>query len=194
MRGDPSYPSTKDILIILGIGVGVATSFLLPGLPIALGAIGKAKSKYDWEKNQKAWKQFNVKYLKRNLKRLHEQKLVEVVEENGQEIVKLTQKGHTKYLRYKMEDWSNNNKGWDGKWRLVIYDISKLKKAKQEAFRRMLKQMNFWPLQESVYLTPYKCQDSIGYLREYFNIGEEVMLLEVSKLENEGHYKQYFGL
>ncbi|MDO8638188.1 MAG: hypothetical protein Q7R43_01325 [Candidatus Daviesbacteria bacterium] len=194
MRGDPSYPSTKDILVILGISTGVAASFIIPGLPIALGAIEKAKRKHDWEKNQKAWKQFNVKYLKRNLKRLYEQKLVEVVEEDGQEIIKLTQKGQTKYLRYKMEDWSNNNKGWDGKWRLVIYDISKLKKDKQEAFRRILKQMNFWPLQESVYLSPYKCQEAIGYLREYFNIGEEVMLLEVSKLENESHYKQYFGL
>ena len=194
MRGDPSYPSTKDILTILGIGTVVVASFLMPGLPVALGAVQKAKNKHDWEKNRKAWKQFNVKYLKRNLKRLYEQKLVEVVEEKGHEVVKLTQKGHTRYLRFKMEDWSNNNKGWDGKWRLVIYDISKLKRNHQESFRRTLKQMNFWPLQESVYLTPYKCQEAIGYLREYFNIGEEVMLLEVSKLENESHYKQYFNL
>lgn len=54
--------------------------------------------------------------------------------------------------------------------------------------------MNFHQLQKSVYLTPYKCQKAIEYLREYFNLGEEVLLLEVNKLENEAHLKQYFGL
>lgn len=92
-----------------------------------------------------------------------------------------------------MEDWSYQNKSWDGKWRLVIYDIGKFKRNQQENFRRALKHMNFLPLQKSVYLTPYKCQDAVSYLREYFDLGEEVLLLEVNKLENEHLYKQYFG-
>lgn len=189
-----NYPTNKEILLLLGVGTLLAASVVVPGLTVAAGAIIKAKSKHDWVKNQKAWKKFNAPLLRRNLRRLYNQKLVEVVEEKGQEVVKLTQKGHTRYLRYQMEDWSNTNRAWDGKWRIVMYDISRLKKSKQESFRRMLKQMNFWPLQESVYLTPYKCQKAITYLREYFNIGEEVMILEVNKLENDLYYKQYFGL
>ena len=188
-----SYPTNKEILLLLGVGTLLVASIVMPGLTMAAGIIMKAKRRHDWEENQKAWKKFNVPLLRRNLKRLQEQKLVEVVEEKGQEVVKLTQKGYTKYLKFRMEDWSNKSHNWDGKWRVVIYDINKMKKARQESFRRMLKQMNFWPLQESVYLTPYKCQEAIGYLREYFNIGEEVMVLEVSKLENESYYKHYFG-
>lgn len=188
-----NYPTNKEILLMLGVGTLLAASIVLPGLTVAAGAVMKAKRKHDWQENQKAWKKFNVPLLKRNLQRLYENKLVEVVRENGQEVIKLSQKGQTKYLRYKMENWSEQDKGWDGKWRVVLYDISKLKKDKQESFRRMLKQMNFWPLQKSVYLTPYRCQEAINYLREYFNIGEEVILLEVSKLENEAYYKQYFG-
>ncbi|MDO8638750.1 MAG: hypothetical protein Q7R43_04180 [Candidatus Daviesbacteria bacterium] len=187
------YPTNKEVLLMLGVGTLLAASIVMPGLTVAAGAVMKAKRKHDWQENQKAWKKFNVNLLKRNLKRLYENKLVEMVKENGQEVIKLSQKGQVRYLKYKMENWSEQNKGWDGKWRVVLYDISKLKKDKQEAFRRMLKQMNFWPLQKSVYLTPYKCHDAINYLREYFNIGEEVMLLEVSKLENEAYYKQYFG-
>ncbi|MDO8570610.1 MAG: hypothetical protein Q7R97_03430 [Candidatus Daviesbacteria bacterium] len=194
MIKNSGYPTNKEILLMLGVGTLLIASIVMPGLGIAAGAIMKAKRKHDWKENQKEWKKFNVPLLRRNLKRLHENKLVEVIEENGQEVVKLSQKGHTKYLKYRMEDWSNKGKGWDGKWRVVIYDISKLKKSKQESFRRMLKQMNFWPLQESVYLIPYQCYEAIGYLREYFNIGEEVMVLEVSKLENEDHYKKYFGI
>lgn len=188
------YPTNKEILLLLGVGTLLTASIVMPGLTVAAGAIMRAKRKHDWEENQKAWKKFNIPLLRRNLKRLYEQKLVEVVEEKGQEVIKLTQKGHTKYLRFKMEDWSNKARGWDGKWRVVIYDICKLKKSRQEAFRRILKQMNFWPLQKSVYLIPYKCYEAVNYLREYFNLGKEVMVLEVSKLENEGYYKQYFSL
>lgn len=188
------YPTNKEILLLLGVGTLLVASIVMPGLTVAAGVIMEAKRRHDFAEDQKAWKKFNVPLLRRNLKRLYEQKLVEVVEENGQEVVKLTQKGHIRYLRFKMEDWSNKNHGWDGKWRIVAYDISKLKKAKQESFRRLLKQMNFWPLQKSIYLTPYQCHQAVNYLREYFNLGEEVMILEVSKLENEKYYQQYFGL
>lgn len=188
------YPSTKEVIYLLGMGTLLLGSILMPGLGLAAGAIYRAKKRHDFLKSQKQWKKFNRYLLKRNLKRLHEQKIVEIVEENGQQLIKLTQKGRTKYLRFKLEDLSTKGTRWDNKWRLVLYDVNKLKRTKQDAFRRMLKQMNFYPLQKSVYLTPFKCKEEIEYLREYFNLGEEVLLLEVSKLENEKYYKDYFGI
>lgn len=176
------------------MGTLLLGSIIMPGLGIAARSLYRAKRKYDWDQNQKEWKKFNIKLLRRNLRRLQEQKIVEIIKENGKEIIKLTQKGHTKYLRFKLEDLSLKGGSWDGKWRLVIYDISKLKKSAQENFRRVLKQINFFPLQKSVYLTPYKCSEEVEYLREYFNLGEEVLLLEISKLENDSYYKEYFGL
>lgn len=188
------YPSTKEILYLLGMGTLLVGSIIMPGLGIAAGSLYRAKRKYDWAQDQKEWKKFNIKLLRRNLRRLQDQKIIEIINENNQEIIKLTQKGHTKYLRFKLEDLSLKGKSWDGKWHLVIYDISKLKRSAQESFRRVLKQINFFPLQKSVYLTPYKCKEEIDYLREYFNLSEEVLLMEISKLENESYYKQYFGI
>ena len=188
------YPSSKEILCLLGMGTLLVGSIIMPGLGIAAGSLYRAKRKYDWDQDQKEWKKFNIKLLRRNLKRLQDQKIIEIVNDNGQEIVKLTKKGHTKYLRFKLEELSLKGKSWDGKWRLVLYDISKLKKPAQENFRRVLKQINFFPLQKSVYLTPYKCDMEIEYLREYFDLSEEVLLLEISKLENENYYKEYFAL
>lgn len=189
-----SYPTNKEILLLLGVGTLLVASVVMPGFGMAAGAIMKAKRKHEWDQQQKAWKKFNTGLLRRNLKRLYEQKIVEIIEKNGQEVIKLTNKGHTKYLQFKLEDISYHGKRWDRKWRLVIYDVNKLKRAQQESFRRMLRQMNFYLLQKSVYLTPYKCGEAIEYLREYFHLGEEVLFLEVSKLENESNYKQYFDL
>lgn len=194
MSQKDQYPTTKEILYLLGMGALLTASIVMPGLGYAAGALYKAKRRYDWAKDQKEWKKFNLKLLRRNLKRLQNQKIVEIVTENEQEVVKLTQKGHTKYLTFKLEELSLKGKYWDGKWRLVIYDINKLKRSAQDSFRRVLKQINFFPLQKSVYLTPYKCSDEVEYLREYFNIGEEVLLLEINRIENEKFYKDYFGL
>lgn len=194
MSQKDQYPSMKEILYLLGMGALLTASIVMPGLGYAAGSLYRTKRKYDWAQNQKEWKKFNIKLLRRNLRRLQDQKIVEIVNENDQEIIKLTQKGHTKYLTFKLEELSLKGKSWDGKWRLVIYDINKLKRSAQDSFRRVLKQINFFPLQKSVYLTPYKCIDEIEYLREYFNIGQEVLLLEINKLENEKFYKDYFGL
>ena len=109
-------------------------------------------------------------------------------------VIKLTEKGHIQYLKYKLEEISLKGKPWDGKWRVIIYDVGKLKKNAQENFRRILRQINFYRLQKSVYLTPYQCMKEIQYLREYFSIGDEVLVLEISKIENEEIYKKYFGL
>lgn len=195
MAEQDKYPNTKEILYLLGLGTLLTASILMPGLAIAGNAIIRAKRKHDFLDSQKEWKKFNLNLLKRNLKRLQNQKVVEIVnEQNGGEVIKLTQKGKSKFLKLRLEELSLRGSRWDGKWRLVIYDISKLKRIKQENFRRTLKQINFLLLQKSVYLTPYKCKEEIEYLREYFNLSEEVIYLEVNKLENEQYYKDYFGL
>lgn len=188
------YPGTGEIIYLLGMGTLILASIFMPGLGYTVRMIERAKRNYDWQKSQKEWKKFNPYFLKFNLKRLLEQKVVEIVREKGQEIVKLTKKGHTKYLKFKLEELSLKDKRWDGKWRIVIYDISKFKKSKTNAFRYILKYINFLPLQKSVYLTPYPCEEQITYLREYFGIGGEVLLIRADKIENEDIYKQYFGL
>lgn len=125
---------------------------------------------------------------------MHEQKIIEVLEKDGQEVIKLTDKGHVRFLQLKMEDIINKSNRWDGKWRIVIYDISKMKKGAVTILRRMLTKSGFLRLQKSVYLTPFKCAEEIEYLRQYFGVGQEVIYLEISKLENEQYYKEYFGV
>lgn len=188
-----NYPSSREIIYNLGIGTLLLASIFSPGVGILAGRIYKLKKEHDWMQRQKQWKRFNLRLLKRNLKRLHDQKIVEVLEEKGERVVKLTTKGRTKFLRFKLEELSLKSTSWDNKWRVLIYDISRLKKSARDNFRRILKNMNFLALQESVYLTPYKCDEEIIYLREYFDLDKEVILMEVVNLENENLYKEYFG-
>jgi DNA-binding transcriptional regulator PaaX len=59
----------------------------------------------------------------------------------------------------------------------------KHKKAR-DAFRRKLKDLNFVRLQDSVWVTPYPCDDEIRFLREIFNIPFNVDVFTISDLKH----------
>lgn len=178
-------PKVKNILILLGAGAFLSMSILMPGLPIVLKPYLNKKK----ENERQEWEMFNSWRLRQVISRLEKQKDVEIVDD----IVKITKKGRQKLLKFDLENIELKRKT-DGKWRLIIYDIANLRKPQREQFRKMLNQLNFFRLQESVYLTPFICEEEIEYLRQTFEIGREVQILKIKEIEHEDEYKKYFGL
>ena len=187
-------PKTKEVLILLGSGVFLAASIIFPGLPMAAKPFIDVVKEAERKKRQKEWEKFNLWRLRQVIKRMQNSKLVEVKEEKGIPIIKVTQKGKQKLLRYKIDEMVLDESNWDGKWRLIIYDVQTGKRANSEMFRIMLNKLKFLKLQRSVYLSPFKCEDEIEYLRLLFEIGNEVQILKVGSLENETAYRRYFGI
>lgn len=195
MRKALEDPTVRGILLLLGAGTVLAGTILMPTLPMALKPIIDFYKKRQRENDLKQWNRFNQARLKFVLKRLHQQKVVEITEEDGVSIIKLSNKGRVKFLKYKMEEMMiDKPPRWDGKWRLIIYDIKKEKRILSEIFRSFLRKMEFLKLQRSVYLTPYKCDEQIEFLRQYYSLDKEVLYLVVEKIENEKVYKDYFGI
>lgn len=178
-------PTVKVILALLGAGVILTAALLFPGL----GYLYKVYQKAKFEQDKKKWEKFNSWRLRQIIKRLQKQKVVEI--KNG--IVQITERGKKKLLKFNLEEMSLTKKR-DGKWRLVIYDVSNLRNEQRFLFRSMLKRLKFLQLQRSVYLTPFVCENEIEYLRQLFTIGNEVVILKVSGIENEQTYKNYFGI
>ena len=187
-------PKTKEVLMLLGAGAFLAASIIFPGLPMAAKPFIDVVKEADRNKRQKEWEKFNLWRLRQVIKRMQSSKLVEVKEEKGVPIIKITHKGKQKLLRYKIDDMELDQSNWDGKWRLIIYDVASTKRANSEIFRTMLTKLRFLKLQKSVYLTPFKCEDEIEYLRLLFGIGTEVQILKIGSLENETAYRRYFGI
>lgn len=187
--------TVKEILVLLGVGTFLAASIALPALPMAAKPLVDAYKKHQQQKEFKEWNRFNQTRLRQTLKRLQQQKIVEIIDENGEACIKLTDRGRTKFLRYKLEELTiNRQPKWDGKWRLIIYDIKKEKRLLSEIFRNFLKKMECLKLQKSVYLTPFPCEEQIEFIRQYYGLGKEVTYIIAQKLENEQVYKDYFGI
>ncbi|RJQ26865.1 hypothetical protein C4577_02535 [Candidatus Parcubacteria bacterium] len=181
-------PKVKDVLKLLAVGTVMATVLLFPGIA-GVSYFLKKEEQEKWKNDKKEWEKYNLGRLRQLLKRLQQQKVIEI--KNG--IVNITEKGSKRLLKYDLDEIKLKEKR-DGKWRLIIYDISNLRKPQREMFRQTLKKLKLLKLQESVYITPFICDEEIEYLRNMFGIDKEVMILKIFKIENEEAYKKYFGL
>lgn len=183
------YAQVKLVLSILGKGAFLPTMFIAPGTARLSGKLFKNEKGWD------DWKKYNLNYLRQTISRLEKQKLVELSEEAGKQVIKLTKDGELKILKYAIEELKTEKpKTWDRKWRLVIYDIPTKKKQLQNIVRGTLKRLGFLKIQESVYLIPFPCFDEIEFLREYYGLGDNIKILIVTKLEREVSYRTYFGV
>lgn len=182
-------PRVKDVLKLIAIGGIITVSLLMPGPAGVAGMMIREYQKRKENKEDNELQKYNLWRLRQVIKRLDRQKVVEI--NNG--VVKITEKGKQKLLRYDLDEMSLNEK-IDGKWRIVIYDVSELNKRGREIFRYMLKRLKFLQLQESVYLTPFPCESEIEYLRQRFRIGNDVKIITATGIEQSEAYKKYFGL
>ncbi len=123
------------------------------------------------------------------------QKIVDIKSDGESEIVTLTENGRMKILKYAMEDLEITKPDhWDGKWRIVLYDISNRKRYLAQLIRNNLLRFGFTAMQESVYIFPYPCDKQIEYLRCYYGLNKEIKYIIASHIEDEEAYKDYFGL
>lgn len=87
------------------------------------------------------------------------------------------------------------NKKWDGKWRIIFFDLKTEKTKERDAIRLMLRRCGFIFLQKSVWVYPYNCFEEIAFLRSFFQLKEEEFRLVVSDDIGEDDYlRKHFRL
>lgn len=110
-------------------------------------------------------------------------------------LLQLTAKGKHRRAQLSAREYGlTKPKRWDGKWRVLIFDISERKKVLREKVRRSLITIGFVRLQDSVWVYPYPCDDLITFLKADFAIGRELLYLVVESMEYDRHLREQFGL
>ena len=186
------YASVRQVLGLLGAGAVLGLSlFVAPTAVVLAKPFLDAKR----EKEREDWKQFNESYLRRTVRRMQKEKLVKIIEREGEQVVELTKQGKRRIIKYSLDTLSiKKPSSWDGRWRLVLYDVPHRRKALRDIFRQALKGLGVYQLQESVWLYPHPCEQQITFLREFYGVGGEVIYVVATKLEDDAPYRTYFGL
>lgn len=88
---------------------------------------------------------------------------IEKVIKDGEPFFKIAPAGKEKLARY-FPIYKLAESGWDGKWRVVIFDIPEIDKKSREYLRWKLISWGFGKLQRSVYISPL---DVLADVKEY---------------------------
>ena len=180
---------TKDILfVIAAVGVvsiaATSPNFLLKIARYVIKNRKYLKNKYDEKKVAKA------------IQRLKNNRLIILTEEDGKFKVELAERGKRKVEEIRFEDMKIQvPRIWDGKWRIIIFDIpEKQKKRARDALREKLQKLKFYQLQKSVWVCPYPCEKEIQFLCELFGINPFVNIIIADKIYNDIQLKKHFKL
>lgn len=135
------------------------------------------------------------KYIDTTLKRLLDQKCIRLERRNNHVFYTLTEKGTLQLVKLKLASGMfEKPKRWDGKWRIVTYDISEKRRPKRILLLRALGEAGFYHLQDSLWVYPYPCRELELLLKFQFTLGKEVLYIEGAEIELEPKLLRHFGL
>ncbi len=181
-------PLTKNT--VLKIALGGAFILVSINSPYFLSQIAQ---NYFKEKNKRA-----IYARARKLKELEKKKIVSFKEiENGKVKIELTHKGKLFAREYNLDNLKlNKPKIWDRKWRIIMYDIPDYNKKARDAFRSRIKQLGLYPIQKSVWVSPYDCLPEIEFLCAVFDIdmNNHVYQFTTTEIPKEREIKKWFNL
>ena len=125
---------------------------------------------------------------------LEKRKQIKVFEKNDKIFLKLTRKGKVRVLMQNLRRDFQAKPDWDGKWRLIMWDIPERSSKERDKIRRLVKNLDFYKLQHSVFITPHPLPKSaVGFLRES-KLLNYIRFLKVDRFENDKFLKRHFKL
>ena len=172
-RVNSAIITTLSIVGVLAVGL------IAPNVLGALGRLGVIGP------NQKR------QNIKRSLVRLVESGYV--VLENGR--ARLTPKGERfAMLLHDGRIAAKKPKRWDGKWRLLVFDVPEKRKYKRERIRSVLIHLGCKRLQDSVWVYPYDLEDVVTLLKTDLRIGKDLLYVIADAIENDAALRAHFKL
>ncbi len=145
---------------------------------------------------RKEWKRIDQRSISRSLRRLSEQKLLkEQPLSDGTIRLVLTKEGKRQagFLDiYGRSIRLRKPKKWDGKWRVIIFDIPEDSRIFRNILRQHLYEMEFYQLQKSVFVSPYPYEKPLMELVSLYEAAPFVRIMTVSWIDNEKKLKRYF--
>ena len=109
-------------------------------------------------------------------------------------LVSLSEKGMLRVINYKFRKLNYKKENWDGKWRMVAFDIPNSHEKARKAFVYRLKSGGFYEWQKSIFLYPYDCHEEINAFVRLFKIEKYVRFGLLEFVDNQDKLKFHFKL
>ncbi len=138
----------------------------------------------------------NSKYrMKNTLWLLAKKRLIRFEKNSRGTFARLTDKGERALgVMIARAPDKRRSKKWDGRWRLVIYDIPEYSRVLRKKLQRTLRAFGFERLQDSIWIYPFDCEALIALLKADLHIGRNVLYVIAEEIEDDHSLRKLFGL
>lgn len=134
--------------------------------------------------------------ISQGISRLEQAGLVVVSGEYAKRRVAITEKGRELMEKIEFGEYVIGEPAfWDGKWRVLIFDISERRRRTRTQLRRLLDGAGFVRIQDSVWVHPYPCDEFVSLVRAHLKSGVGEMRIFVAEaLESDKSLREHFRL
>jgi hypothetical protein len=160
---------------------------------IAFAAVaGNALQLLDYLPNEK----YNFKYRMKSVTgRLVAKGYANWVERDGKKFLRITLEGRKAFAFEQAKvALINQKKKWDGRWRMVAFDIPERRRAVRFRLRAVMHEIGFVRLQDSLWVYPYDCEDFIALLKAELKIGKDALYAIADTIEHDKNLRRHFNL
>ncbi|MFH1631658.1 MAG: CRISPR-associated endonuclease Cas2 [bacterium] len=126
--------------------------------------------------------------------KLRKDRYLELYKKKDKYGIKITEKGRRCLVEYNIDTIKIHKIPWDGKWRIVVYDIPEKHRHARFVLRDKLKQIGFIKLQKSVWICPYECQNEIDFICEVYSVSQYVNYIITEKIDADQALRTKFSL
>jgi phenylacetic acid degradation operon negative regulatory protein len=170
---------TSKLLLWMCVGIDVLGDFLITPYELKRRAL-----RGEFFKSSSNATSF-LHYLLRN-------GYIRYVDKNNERFLRITKKGGLEILLAKAKIRKSEN--WDGKWRVIIFDIPEDSHTERDRFRRMLKNFNYRQLQASVFISPHALnREAVRYLKDT-GLMNYIRFLKVEEMDDDSDLRKLFNL
>lgn len=176
----------RNILKFLYAGGILTTALVAPKLLSLLGPPDRSKPR----RKELYQRLTEARY------RLKQRGLIQEEKRGGRTYLRLTEKGSASIEKILAREYRIPGQiRWDGKWRILVFDIRENRKRARNLLRRLLKGVGFVRLQDSVWVYPYPCDEFMELVRAHLASGVgELRSFVAEALESDRHLREHFDL
>jgi CRISPR-associated endonuclease Cas2 len=174
------------------IQYAVLATIAVTGFVAFAAVAGNALQLLDYLPNNK----YNLRYRAKSAAgRLVAKGYATWIEKDGKKYLRVTPAGRRAFA-FEQEKFAlkNQKKKWDGRWRMVVFDIPERRRAVRLRLRSVMQEIGFVRLQDSVWVYPYDCEDFVALLKAELRIGKDVLYAIVDTIEHDKNIRMHFKL
>lgn len=110
--------------------------------------------------------------------------------------VQLTERGRALLAQRLLEGCAvDRPRRWDGRWRVLVFDVPEKKRRERDVLRAMLRRLGFRYLQRSVWVYPFDCIEIVHLLRAAHRLSHiTVRSITALEIEDDRLLRRHFHL